>query len=126
MADELIETRQAFLDLTLLWEWIKGLGWKFRSNINEWPSVHILNSCRVLMNVLLERVSICNAWLQLPGIGKLSEVSDDGHHWSRLRLRHSGNAEPGTVTILSGMCVVASWLLLAPRKSLLFMNHAHN
>lgn len=52
MADELIETRQAFLDLTLLWEWIKGLGGKFRSNINEWPSVS--NSCRV-MNVLLER-----------------------------------------------------------------------
>ena len=31
-------------------------------------------------------MSICNAWLQLPGLGKLSEVSDDGHRWSRLRL----------------------------------------
>ena len=39
-------------------------------------------------------MSLCNAWLRIAGLGKLSEVpvaaDGDGHRWSRLRLAALG------------------------------------
>lgn len=135
VADELSKTRQAFLDLTPLWEWIKGLRWKFRNNIQgrdlQWMT-KLKCSCMLQSNEGFpkERVSICNAWLPISGLGKLSEVpvpaDGGGHRWSRLRLaaRRECWAWDLGLWLVCQECV-ASWLM-APRNSLPFMNHAEN